>query len=523
MEHALHLRCAGRGLARTDVWAETALGIAIVAAAALLRFAALGDKSLWFDEAFALHAATRPLPEMLNLIVRGDTHPPLYYLLLSVWIRWFGTGEAALRSLGAILSTATVTGTWWLGRRLGGTTVGALAAFLLAVSAFHVQAAQEARMYPLLGLLTLASWIALQQALQGRAVRWAVYVLTTTLMLYTHYLALLNLIGQGVFVLIAAPRARQPWLVSQFAILVLFAPWLPVFFRALFLGAGAPFYRPPVGLGTITGVLGMLGFGGYAFGFEGYFLDPATAPWFQAVVVAPFVALLLLGFWWHRKREGAFALLVGYLMTPLVVALLISLRYNIVYIRYFSFLCPAFALTAAGGILALSAAVGTQARRTAILAGALVVLVLQAWVLDEYYSSPRLNRFNWRGAASLVAAGAGPEDVVVVTPGYTWLAFGYYFKGRQRVEFMTPRELLHVEVQRLVADPGPDPGSRQVFRALASRHRVMWRVLTGPPAPPAQERFQEAVAGIYDLRVNADYWGIGVQKWTRSPTWGARP
>jgi mannosyltransferase len=497
------------------------LFLAVVAVAILLRFAGLGDKSLWFDEAFTLHVASRPLRDILNLLRSVDTHPPLYYILLSAWIRLFGTGETALRSLGAIISTGTVAGTWWLGRRLGGPVVGALAAFLTAVSPFQVQAAQEARMYPLLGLLTLSSWVTLRAALSGGRPAWVAYVVTTVLMLYTHYFAFFNIVGQGLFVAVAAPRARQPWLVSQLAVMVLYAPWLSAFFQALFEARGWPFFRPPVALDTVTATLGMLSFGGYAFGFQGYFLDQSSPAWFQCLILVPFLALLVVGLSAHRGRALALWSLLGYLVVPATVAFLISLRFNIVYPRYFSFLQPAFAIVLASGIVGVCAVVESQSRRAAILASVLVLLTLQAWVLDEYYANPRLARFNWRGAAGLVSAGAGPNDVIVVMPSYAYLAFRYYFRGRQHVELMTPRELLHAGRQRLVVDPGADPGHREIFRTLAARHEVMWLVLTGPDAAPAQERFLKAVSGLYVARSSADRWGILVQRWVRLPAWSS--
>lgn len=505
------------GLPRWAARAEAAAVFGIVLAAVSLRFADLGVKSLWFDEAFAVHMARQSVPDLLRAVRTVDAHPPLYYLLLHVWMGLAGQGEAAIRALGALLSAATVPGTWWLGRRLGGVAVGCAAALLVAVSPFHVQAAQEARMYPLLGLVTLGSWAALLRAVEGARPAWIGYVAATAAMLYTHYLGLVTVLAQGLFVLATTPRARPSWLASQLAVVVLWSPWAPTFFDSLFLRVGAPLFRPPVGLDTVTDVLGLLSFGGYAFGFPGYQVSGWSPAWFQALVLVPFVAVLVVGFGGLAARPRAFWLLLAYLVLPLVTVFAISLRYNIIYARYFSYLVAPFAIVLAAGLLHASAWVGMSSRRLAVLGGLLVLVVVQAWVLDEYYVNPRFAVYNWRAAARLVASAAGPDDVVLVTPGYTYVAFEYYFRGRQRVLAMTPVELLDAGAQRVIIDPGPDPGTRPFFRALATRHPVVWLVATTPAYPNVRERFLKAMAGIYEVKLAADYIGLGVEKWVRAP------
>jgi mannosyltransferase len=96
-----------------------ALALVFVAGAAL-RVATLGTQSLWFDEAVTAQLVRMDLPGMLSAIPDSESSPPLYYVLAWLWSRLFGTGEVALRSLPALLGTATIPVVWALGRRLGG-------------------------------------------------------------------------------------------------------------------------------------------------------------------------------------------------------------------------------------------------------------------------------------------------------------------------------------------------------------------------------------------------------------------
>ena len=53
-------------------------------------------QSLWRDEVFSIFLAQQPLSVFLPKL---SFEPPLYYILLHFWIKFFGTSEIAVRSL----------------------------------------------------------------------------------------------------------------------------------------------------------------------------------------------------------------------------------------------------------------------------------------------------------------------------------------------------------------------------------------------------------------------------------------
>ncbi len=501
------------------VWREIIVVAAILAIAALLRFAAIGSKSFWVDEAYSATIARDTAREIILITARDDAHPPLYYLALSWWSRAFGTNDAALRALGALASTLTVAGTYWLGRRLGGRPVATVAAFLTAVAPFQVFAAQEARMYPLLGLLVLLSWVTLLIAVDGKRWGWVAYVASSTLALYTHYLALLVLLGQAIFVLVAASRTRQAWLVSQLAIILLYLPWLGTFIDTLFAGRGWPFYRPPIGVETITTLLGLLSFGGHAFGFEGWFGGAATSPLAQVAILCPFLGLVALGLIALRNQRAVFWLIVSYLAIPVTVAFLFSLQHNVFYPRYFSFVLPPFALLLAFGIHWIVAKGPPAFARQSTLIFGLTFMLFVGPVLHDVSTNPKFETFNWRGVAALIAANAGPNDLIVVIPAFGSLAFSRYFRGSQRIVPMTPYELGDLARGRTVKDPAAEARSRALFRSYAAHHEVMWIIATGPFPRTAIQRLGNLLEGIYDLRGIATIGAIGVYKTKRHSQW----
>ncbi len=493
---------------------EAVLVAAILAIAVAFRFVTIEGKSFWFDEAYSAQVANQSAHDVIARVAREDTHPPLYYLLLSLWGHVFGTGDGALRSLGAIASLFTVAGTWMIGRRLGGPAVGVLSAFLTAVSPFQVLAAQEARMYALLGLLTLLSWGALLAACDGRRGAWVAYVIATTLALYTHYFAFLTLAGQAIFVLATARPLWRHWGLSQLAVGALFLPWLRTFLSTYASGKGWPFIRPPIGLDSVTQLLGLLSFGGHAFGFSGWFGGGSASVPKQSVILIPFIGLLAIGFFAVRKQPRVLWALIGYLVVPVVLALAFSARHNVFYPRYFSFVFPPFAMLSAFGLLAVAMKVPPVAQRPIMLTWALILVVVFGQALQEAYANPKFDLFNWRRTGALITAEAGPTDLIAITPAFGTFPFSRYFHGPQQIIPMWPYEFNDPSGQALVPQE-PKVSARALFQTYAADHEVLWLVVTIPFTQTASVRLTSVFKGIYDLQQISDFKGITVFKMRR--------
>ncbi len=77
------------------------LGIgALMALSVLLRTRQL-DVGFWIDEGLSVGIADRPVGDIPG-VLRQDGSPPLYYMLLSLWMDAFGTSESAVHSLSAV-------------------------------------------------------------------------------------------------------------------------------------------------------------------------------------------------------------------------------------------------------------------------------------------------------------------------------------------------------------------------------------------------------------------------------------
>ncbi len=90
---------------RLGFWAAVAL---LVALGVALRAWGLGAAPLWLDEAYSAYAADHGWAFLWRVVPLYETHPPVYYSLLHLWVGLAGDGMLALRLLGLIAGCATL-------------------------------------------------------------------------------------------------------------------------------------------------------------------------------------------------------------------------------------------------------------------------------------------------------------------------------------------------------------------------------------------------------------------------------
>jgi hypothetical protein len=235
--------------------------ILILTGATALRAWKLGRLSFWYDEVVTMRLAKTAGPgELLGRMSEIDaTRAPLHPLVLQVWIRVFGSTEAAARALSVVCGVATVALVYPIGRMAFDRSTGLFAAALAAISPPLVLYSREARMYAWLVMVTCLSWASLFTLRRGYSHRRAVaYALSLIALVYSHPLGLLMLVALSVGSFLF-PRVFfghwQRWLMLHFAVLAATVPWLSHYFDhpPEFLSGRLPL---PFLLGTPIGFLG---------------------------------------------------------------------------------------------------------------------------------------------------------------------------------------------------------------------------------------------------------------------------
>jgi 4-amino-4-deoxy-L-arabinose transferase-like glycosyltransferase len=203
--------------------------LAVLLLALTLRLLRVGVREAWLDEACtALFAQSDDLGALLD-VLRPESHPPLYYLLLYGWVRLVGAGEVALRLPSVLAGLALVPLVAEAVRRHGGGLLAAgLAALVAAGSPLLVHYSVEAKAYTLLWALALGLVLLLHRATdaQGDPRRaFAGAAVVTIAALYTHHYALFLLPLWPVAILAARRRARAYGALLLVAVALVYAPW----------------------------------------------------------------------------------------------------------------------------------------------------------------------------------------------------------------------------------------------------------------------------------------------------------
>jgi mannosyltransferase len=443
----------------------------ILLLALVLRFYHLDAQSLWNDEGTSVAVAQRDLVTIARDAAH-DIHPPLYYWLLSGWVRLVGTSEAAVRSLSALLGVALVALTYALGRLLrpqGGRWAGLAAALFAAINPFQVYYSQEARMYMLLAVWgALAFYAALMWAASERGEgvhRWGIaYVLASVAGLYTHYafpmvLLAINLVIPLDIVLRRAggrwKRRWWRWLVLQVGVVLLFAPWLPTAYRQLITWPTV--VEPPDLVAACTTIC------------QWFSTGPAAPPWRET----GWVLLLLLLLFYPGRRRNRLPSVVAYLAPVLwlVVPVLLILGLGLFKEAYLKFLLvasPAFCLLA-GRLVTVSHPRGWRAFSVAgVLLGALVTSLLvgaSVYGLYHYYNNPAYARDDYRGIAAYVHATGEPGDAILLNAPGQQEVFAYYYGGELPVYPLPESRPLDSEATQVTLGELAQPGGR-VFALL---------------------------------------------------------
>jgi len=181
---------------------------AIVALGVLVRFPTIGEQSFWYDEAITHGIVAGGLGHVISTVPRTESTPPLYYLLVWLWSRLFGAGEAGLRSFSALCGTLTIPLVWAAGRRLAGERVALIAALLTAVNPLLFWYSQEARSYALMTVLSAASLLALLRALERPDQRRLLaFGVISAFALCAHYFAAFAVVPEVAWLLVSLRRS----------------------------------------------------------------------------------------------------------------------------------------------------------------------------------------------------------------------------------------------------------------------------------------------------------------------------
>jgi uncharacterized membrane protein len=196
----------------------------------------LTSNCLWFDEIFSVHAAEHSWAGLLRFVAADLVHPPLFYLLLKIWIGIGGESVLWLRLFPAIASIAAIVPIILMARELKlSPAETTLTLLLLAINGYLIKYAQEVRMYSLLFCLSACSlWLFIASVRRQKFSNGMLVALTAVnlLMIYTHYYGWLVVALELTVALWINRAITQKLILSFLVLLASYVPWIVLLWRA---------------------------------------------------------------------------------------------------------------------------------------------------------------------------------------------------------------------------------------------------------------------------------------------------
>jgi len=393
----------------------------IILTGGFLRIFDLGAESIWLDEAYSIRAAEQSLSSVIGGAIDTENNPPLYFIILHLWMLLFGSSEIAIRFPSAIFGIISIFLIYKIGCHLFNQKIGIISGFLLSISTFHIMYSQDARPYSLFMFLTLLSFYFFIQVLKANKGWYFLgYLLANILLCYTQLFGFFVILSQIVYFSMFWKKYKQKifkFAGIQVASLLAFIPLIVL---------------------AIPRISHIAGGGGSSISWipEPSFLSIGTTFYLYAGGIALFVPLLVLFFigllpiryrrikgrlTFHFESVGDILLLLMWLAFPIFLPFILSMIIAPLYVpRYTISALPACYLLAARGIGYFK-----DMKVTYILVIGITLLSLIG--LQLYYSQPVKEQ--WREAVHFIEFRAQPDDAIVICADYTQEPFDYYYEG----------------------------------------------------------------------------------------------
>ncbi len=413
---------------RADAW----LILCLIVQSVLLTNL-LGLLPMWNDELFTVRAARLPVSAMLEM-VRGDVHPPLYFLLAHYWIRIAPGGEslAQLRLLSvvfALLATIALDRLWL---KHVPQSLRAWCLALWSLSACLLLYSRMARSYSLQVLVFIVvCWAAWRWSQDFDSwERLLIWSIALTALLYTHYVpGIAALAGSNLLFLRHARQRPSRWLIGNAIVLVIYLPWLMTLTSVLAV------WRAKPGLLLLTSNSVLESGIKLAYWVFSFFYGEAIPVW-----MLPVTALLAIPIAW-LLWTGARA--ARSWMVPAAVTALIGFAGVAGWVSYafgparLLFLLPL-------ALLAIAKGAQYSPRAGAVIAGAL--LAANVVGIGSYFQARDLLNIGYLAPmdriARDIATSSFPTDTIVLVdgPNLSGVVLEYYLPGFSTRQIFTEQD-----------------------------------------------------------------------------------
>lgn len=385
------------------------IAVLLVVVFALVLRLVLINQSFWLDEAAQALESFRPLSQQFD--ITNDFQPPLYHLVIHL-LTYFSKQEWWLRLASVIPGLITIVISMHLAKILANRQVAVITGLILATGQFHIFYSQELRPYSLGVMWAVLSMYRLLLFIRAKKPRFDyLYVLFTTLGMYTIYTFPFVLMAQIIYILLFQRHHLKLFTLSLVTIIILCLPWLPQFLKqlnsGLLLVATLPAWGSIVSPAPLKALL--LVAPKFIFGR----IDlPNTMLFYPPLILA-------LGYYFYLFLKGSHLqprFLLSWAIVPLLAAGAVSFFIPVLEPKRLLFCLPAIVILIASGI--------GRSQHVVLHTG--VVLSINLLAICLYWITPQYQREPWREVVQRLEARDTNRSVYIFPWTSPYAPFEWY-------------------------------------------------------------------------------------------------
>lgn len=272
-------------------------------------------RGFWGDEAWTSLISQLPYAQMLKTTA-ADFHPPGYYTVIELVYKFLPPTEIVTRSVSILFYLLTIIAVYLFAQKYKGQVFGMVSALIVAINPIFFSYAFEARNYTMFAFAATVSCYLLSRLSEKITKRDAVlFVLFSTIGIYTHYYMFFILAAQGFYLLMFDRRIFLKMTLAYIVVGILYLPWIP-FLYAQVTSVGESYW-----IGGIDRRTHIEAFGRILSGEQENFFKP--------ILYKLSAVLLIIGVLHHilrRKFEKPYLLIWLWAVVPFVLASLPGLK-----------------------------------------------------------------------------------------------------------------------------------------------------------------------------------------------------
>ncbi len=379
------------------------------------------NQSFWWDEIWSTlpYATADSLWSTISQLGYYFNNHILYSIFCKISITVFGENEISARAPALLLGLFGIGAVYKFGRTYLNTSIGLTAAYLMAISIFHIDHSTEARGYSGYLLFSILSTYYFLKALPARNNKsWFLYILCTVTAYYFHVIMIAVSISQFIYILLVWLGKRfgksktplqslYPYFkyttIAAVITLMLYLPVLKTFIRNMGKVNVMEVDRFPFAQSLANSI------------YPGILSPPG---------LILYTILFCAGLYFLIKKNAALGLLtVIIIVAPFTIYMLANPMF--VFERYFLFALPFCLFIISSGMHFFTGLFcRTSFQKNLILTGLLLIITfLQTPHVIQFFNQ---DRQNYREAVNYVKDHKAVSGSYLLTLGYAGPHFNYY-------------------------------------------------------------------------------------------------